>query len=134
MSSAEKNGELETHGLQPNESFAESLGSVIDTKKRKADVRFGSVFTCTVGRKHSPAHYFVDDSDQIAELLVGLVNIMNDGKGLVELLQFNDASDEVSQEAPERSLSRARSVDEFQQFAAETRIETENAKKFDRLR
>ena len=119
VSSAEKNGELETHGLQPNESFAESLGSVIDTKKRKADVRFGSVFTCTVGRKHSPAHYFVDDSDQIAELLVGLVNIMNDGKGLVELLQFNDASDEVSQEAPERSLSRARSVDEFQQFASQ---------------
>ena len=44
---------------------------------------------------------------------------MNDGKGLVELLQFNDASDEVSQEAPERSLSRARSVDEFQQFASQ---------------
>ena len=108
MSSAEKNGELETHGLQQNESFAESLGSVVDTKKRKADVRFGSVFTCTVGRKHSPAHYFVDDSDQIAELLIGLVNNMHDGKGLIELLQFNDVGDEVSQEAPERSLYSVR--------------------------
>jgi len=52
-------------------------------------------------------------------LLVGLVNSMNDGKGLVELLQFNDVSDEVPQEPPERSLSRARSVDEFHQFASQ---------------
>ena len=104
MSSAEKNGELETHGLQPNESFAESLGSVIDTKKKSGRSFQLGVHVSGVGRSIRPAHYFVDDSDQIAELLVGLVNIMNDGKGLVELLQFNDASDEVSQEAPERSL------------------------------
>ena len=126
-SSAEKTSELGGHGpshLHPNESYAESLGSVVETKKKKADVHFGSVFTCTVGRKRSPAHYFVDDSDQIAELLVGLVNSMNDGKGLVELLQFNDVSDEVSQEPPERSLSRARSVDEFHQFASQKQQES----------
>jgi trehalose 6-phosphate synthase/phosphatase len=126
-SSAEKTGELGGQGpsyLHPNESFAESLGSVVETKKKKADVHFGSVFTCTVGRKRSPAHYFVDDSDQIAALLIGLVNNMNDGKGLIELLQFNDVGDEVSQEPPERSLSRARSVDEFHQFASQKQQES----------
>ena len=83
-----------------------NLSVLSSIRKRKSGRSFrSSVFTCRVGRKACRHITSVDDSDQIAELLVGLVNIMNDGKGLVELLQFNDASDEVSQEAPERSLS-----------------------------
>ena len=103
--------------LQHEGSVSESdLGSVVEMKKKKVNVHFGSVFTCTVGRKRSPAQYYVDDSDQIAELLVGLVNNMNDGKGLVELLQFNDGNDDILGEAHERSLSRARSDNELHQF------------------
>ena len=41
---------------------------------------------------------------------------MNDGKGLVELLQFNDGNDDILGEAHERSLSRARSDNELHQF------------------
>ena len=45
-----------------------------------------------VGRKRSDAGYFVNDSDDIAELLVMLTNNLDDGKGRVELLQFDTES------------------------------------------
>ena len=53
---------------------------------------FGTPITCTVGRKRSDAGYFVNDSDDIAELLVMLTNNLDDGKGRVELLQFDTES------------------------------------------
>jgi trehalose 6-phosphate synthase/phosphatase len=53
---------------------------------------FGTPITCTVGRKRSGAGYFVNDSDDIAELLVMLTNNLDDGKGRVELLQFDTES------------------------------------------
>ena len=53
---------------------------------------FETPVTCTVGRKRSGAGYFVNDSDDIAELLACLTNSLNDGKGRVELLQFDTES------------------------------------------
>ena len=53
---------------------------------------FSTPITCTVGRKRSGAGYYVNDSDDIAELLATLTNSLDDGKGRVELLQFDTES------------------------------------------
>ena len=53
---------------------------------------FGTPITCTVGRKRSGAGFYVNDSDDIAELLATLTNSLDDGKGRVELLQFDTES------------------------------------------
>ena len=50
---------------------------------------FGTHYTCTVGRKRSQAGFYVNDSGDIAELLANLTNSLGDGKGRVELLQFD---------------------------------------------
>jgi hypothetical protein len=73
-----------------------------DDEKKEADIRFHDVFTCTVGRKRSSARYYVNDSDEIAQCLAALTNSLNDGKGFIELLQFEDSLSS----APSMSSSR----------------------------
>jgi len=63
-----------------------------DDGKPSTITTFGTPITCTVGRKRSGAGYYVNDSDDIAELLATLTNSLDDGKGRVELLQFDTES------------------------------------------
>lgn len=71
-------------------------------KKSEAEIRFHDIYTCTVGRKRSAARYYVNDSDEVAQCLAALTNSLNDGKGYIELLQFED------QVAPGMSSSASR--------------------------
>eukprot|EP00227_Mantoniella_beaufortii_P010796 CAMPEP_0197579166 /NCGR_PEP_ID=MMETSP1326-20131121/3221_1 /TAXON_ID=1155430 /ORGANISM="Genus nov. species nov., Strain RCC2288" /LENGTH=357 /DNA_ID=CAMNT_0043142545 /DNA_START=26 /DNA_END=1098 /DNA_ORIENTATION=+ len=70
---------------------------------------FGYPITCTVGRKRSGAAYYVNDSDDIAELLATLTNSLDDGKGRVELLQF-DADSSLGSSRSLADLARQGSV------------------------
>ena len=74
------------------ESSAVAAKSSPEKKKPSILTTFGTPITCTVGRKRSGAGYYVNDSDDIAELLATLTNSLNDGKGRVELLQFDTES------------------------------------------
>jgi len=67
-------------------------GKTGDDGKPSTVTTFGYPMTCTVGRKRSCAAYYVNDSDDIAELLATLTNSLDDGRGRVELLQFNTES------------------------------------------
>jgi hypothetical protein len=49
-------------------------------------------FKFNLCRYSSGAAYYVNDSDDIAELLATLTNSLDDGKGRVELLQFDTES------------------------------------------
>lgn len=87
-------------------------GSGEGDKKEKEPITittFGTPITCTVGRKRSGASYFVNDSDDIAELLATLTNSLNDGKGRVELLQF-DTESSMGSVATLGSMSRQGSI------------------------
>lgn len=86
----------------------EAIDEDSDEKKPEAAIRFHDVFTCTVGRKRSTAHYYVNDSDEIAQCLATLVNSLNDGKGYIELLQFEDTSSAPSLSGSRNDLTRGK--------------------------
>lgn len=81
---------------------------------------FGTHYTCTVGRKRSGAGYYVNDSGDIAELLANLTNSLDDGKGRVELLQFDTESSlgssrslaDMARQNSTQSISRQGSIAE----------------------
>lgn len=75
---------------------------------------FGFTVTCTVGRKRSGAAYYVNDSDDIAELLATLTNSLDDGKGRIELLQFD----------AESSLGSSRSLAELARYGSMVNMST----------
>ncbi|OUS42733.1 glycosyltransferase family 20-domain-containing protein [Ostreococcus tauri] len=79
-------------------------------KKHEAEIRFQDIVTCTVGRKRSSARYFVNDSDEVALCLAALTNSLNDGKGVIELLQFEDSVSNVSKSASRGNLSTGRAA------------------------
>jgi len=70
---------------------------------------FGKHYTCTVGRKRSGAGYYVNDSNDVAEILANLTNNLDDGKGRVELLQF-DAESSLGSSRSLADLARQNSV------------------------
>jgi trehalose 6-phosphate synthase/phosphatase len=82
---------------------------------------FGKHYTCTVGRKRSGAGYYVNDSDDIAELLVNLTNNLNDGKGRVELLQF-DAESSLGSSRSLAELARQNSGQSMSRSASQHRL------------
>ena len=82
---------------------------------------FGKHYTCTVGRKRSGAGYYVNDSDDIAELLVNLTNNLNDGKGRVELLQF-DAESSLGSSRSLAELARQNSGQSISRSASQHRL------------
>ena len=82
---------------------------------------FGKHYTCTVGRKRSGAGYYVNDSDDIAELLVNLTNDLNDGKGRVELLQF-DAESSLGSSRSLAELARQNSGQSMSRSASQHRL------------
>ena len=85
---------------QGNDAHSKQTGDVndaVDSKGNDDDkpsilTTFRTPITCTVGRKRSGAGYYVNDSDDIAELLATLTNSLDDGKARVELLQFDTES------------------------------------------
>lgn len=91
-------GNTARDGKKPSNSRVSSEGVDHASKEIRDDGRpsvittFGATITCTVGRKRSGAGYFVNDSDDIAEILASLTNSLDDGKGRVELLQFDTES------------------------------------------
>ena len=87
--------------IWPMPKTFESKGN--DDNKPSILTTFRTPITCTVGRKRSGAGYYVNDSDDIAELLATLTNSLGDGKGRVELLQFDTES----------SLGSSRSLDDL---------------------
>jgi trehalose 6-phosphate synthase/phosphatase len=74
-----------------------------------------------VGRKRSGAGYYVNDSDDIAELLVNLTNNLNDGKGRVELLQF-DAESSLGSSRSLAELARQNSGQSMSRSASQHRL------------
>ena len=82
---------------------------------------FGKHYTCTVGRKRSGAGYYVNDSDDIAELLGNLTNNLNDGKGRVELLQF-DTESSLGSSRSLAELARQNSAQSISQSASQHRL------------
>lgn len=76
--------------------------------KHEIPIRFHDVFTCTVGRKRSAARYYVNDSDEVAQCLAALTNSLNDGKGLIELLQFEDSLSSGPSLSSSRNMSAQR--------------------------
>lgn len=84
---------------------------------------FGTHYTCTVGRKRSQAGFYVNDSGDIAELLANLTNSLGDGKGRVELLQFDTESSlgslsnrslaDMARQNSTQSISRHESIAEL---------------------
>ena len=80
--------------VSANDDGVPAVAAKSSPEKKKPSIltTFGTPITCTVGRKRSGAGYYVNDSDDIAELLATLTNSLNDGKGRVELLQFDTES------------------------------------------
>lgn len=93
-------GSLWESDQQVNEAHSKKNGDASDAIESKGNddnkpsilTTFRTPITCTVGRKRSGAGYYVNDSDDIAELLATLTNSLGDGKGRVELLQFDTES------------------------------------------
>ena len=79
-----------------------------EENRHEVAIRFHDVFTCTVGRKRSSAHYYVNDSDEIAQCLAALTNSLNDGKGYIELLQFEDTVSSMPSLSSSRNFSSGR--------------------------
>jgi trehalose 6-phosphate synthase/phosphatase len=82
---------------------------------------FGKHYTCTVGRKRSGAGYYVNDSDDIAELLANLTNNLDDGKGRVELLQF-DTESSLGSSRSLAELARQNSTQSISRSASQHRL------------
>ena len=122
---ADKNGEGANEKANVSAGGAKPSGGAADGDAEDAGpttvTTFGKHYTCTVGRKRSGAGYYVNDSDDIAELLGNLTNNLNDGKGRVELLQF-DTESSLGSSRSLAELARQNSAQSISRSASQHRL------------